>query len=315
MDAEPAAAETADPSATEGDASTPEVFAPDSSEPVADAAAAVAPAVVQIETPAGLGSGVIYDSSGLILTAAHVLQGARDTVTVRLADGTTADGQVLGFDLATDVAVVQIEGRDDLPVAELALGDPVQVGQLAVAVGSPFGLDQTVTAGVISAIDRAVPTEDGAVQMLQTDAPINSGNSGGPLADRAGRVIGINDAIRSTDGSNAGVGFAIPIDVAKASADRIIAGEPTESAFLGVQTAPASDGDGALIVEVVSGSPADDAGLERGDRITSIDGEPVGDPLELVAQVRAHRPGDEVELAFERDGEERTATVTLAEAD
>ncbi len=282
-------------------------------EPVAAVAAAVAPAVVQIETGSGLGSGVIYDSSGLILTAAHVVADAGPGVVVRTADGTELEGEVLGADAATDIAVVQVEGGDGLPVAELALGDAVEVGQLAVAVGSPFGLDQTVTAGVISTIDRPVPTAEGAVAMLQTDAPINPGNSGGALADRDGRVIGINDAIASASGSNAGIGFAVPIGTAAAVAERLVAGEPVEFAVLGVRTAPSrsSARSGALVAEVVTGSAAADAGLERGDRVTALDGEPVGDQLDLVARIRAQRPGDEVVLTVERGGQVSEISVTL----
>jgi S1-C subfamily serine protease len=285
----------------------------DGSEPVAAAAAAVAPAVVQIETRFGLGSGVIYDRDGHILTAAHVVEGAGRAVDVRLADGTVVDGEVLGADTVTDVAVVKIDGSSTLPVATLALDEPVRVGQLAVAVGSPFGLDQTVTSGIISAVDRSVRTNDGALSMLQTDAPINPGNSGGALADRSGRVIGINDAIATESGSNAGVGFAIPIDVAAAVAERIVAGEPITQAFLGIESVATTDGGGALIGQVVSGSPADAAGLERGDRIVSFDGAAVRDPVDLVAKVRSHRPGDVVSITYERDGAEHTTEATLAD--
>lgn len=288
-----------------------------SGEPVAAVAAAVAPAVVQIETRTGLGSGVIYDAEGLILTAAHVVADAgRGPVVVRTADGTELDGEVLGADAATDIAVVRVDAGEigaGLAVAELALGRRVDVGQLAVAVGSPFGLDQTVTAGVISTVDRPVPTADGAVAMLQTDAPINPGNSGGALADREGRVIGINDAIASESGSNAGIGFAVPIGTAAAVAERLVAGEPVEFAMLGVRTAPSPTGagDGALVAEVVPGSAAEQAGLEQGDRVTEFDGEPVRDQLDLVARVRANQPGDEVGLVVERDGDETDITVTL----
>ncbi|MCB1005659.1 MAG: trypsin-like peptidase domain-containing protein, partial [Acidimicrobiales bacterium] len=211
-------------------------------EPIADVAAAVAPTVVQIETDTGLGSGFVYDEEGLILTAAHVVGGSTG-VNVRLADGTLLEGEVLGADDGTDVAVIKVDpSQADLQVAALATGVPIQVGQTAVAVGSPFGLDQTVTAGIVSAVDRSFPTSAGVLNVIQPDAPINSGNSGGALADRQGRIIGINDAIL-TDGQstgNVGVGFAIPIDIAKAVADKIVAGQPTSAGFLGVEGADAT---------------------------------------------------------------------------
>ena len=166
----------------------------DEAEPAAAVAAALSPAVVQIETQAGLGSGFVYDESGLIMTAAHVVDGST-AVQVRLADGRLVDGEVLGADDATDVAVISIEGVDDLAVATLATGVDLQVGQMAIAIGSPFGLDQSVTAGIVSALGRTTETPGGAIPAIQTDAPINSGNSGGALADRQGRVIGINSSI------------------------------------------------------------------------------------------------------------------------
>jgi putative serine protease PepD len=286
-------------------------------EPVAAVAEALSPAVVQIETSRGLGSGIIYDEEGHILTAAHVLEGAGDTVTVRLADGTAHEGTVLGADATTDVGVVQVDadGEDlDLQPATLATGIDLEVGQLAVAIGSPFGLDQTVTAGIVSALDRALATANGAIDMIQTDAPINPGNSGGALADREGRVIGINDAIESSSGTSAGVGFAIPIDTAKAVADKIVAGEPVTFAYLGVSTQDAGEGvvgSGAIVAQVVASGPAEDAGLQVGDTITAFDGSTVTGSLDLGAAVRSHQPGDRVELTVGRDDRTETVTVTL----
>jgi S1-C subfamily serine protease len=273
---------------------------------------------VQLETGSGLGSGVIFDHEGHVLTAAHVV-GNANSVKVRLADGTVLDGDVVGADPATDVAVVQIQGQDavaDLPVATLATGVKLEVGQVAVAIGSPFGLDQTVTAGVVSAVNRAVPTDGGsALGMIQTDAPINPGNSGGALADRHGRVIGINDAIRSESGGNVGVGFAIPIDTAADVAKQLIAGEPLQTAFLGVTTTDQTGGTraGALIAGVESGSPADDAGLQQGDLVVAVDGSPIEGSTDLVAAVRSSHPGDKVTLTIVRDGQERQLDVTLGQ--
>jgi putative serine protease PepD len=284
-------------------------------EPVAAVAAVVAPSVVQIETRAGLGSGVIYDDSGLILTAAHVVGDVR-TVTVRTADGVALEGTVVGTSPEFDVGVVKVDPSQadpgSLPPATLALNTPLEVGQLAVAIGSPFGLDQTVTSGVVSAVDRAVTTPNGALGMIQTDAPINPGNSGGALADRHGRVIGINDAIESQSGGNVGVGFAIPIDVAASVAEKLVAGEPVEFAYLGVESGPVAGGrTGAAIKTVVPGTPAADAGLERGDIVLSVDGTPVLTSTDLVALIRSSQPGDKVTLSVERNGDTIEVPVTL----
>jgi putative serine protease PepD len=284
-------------------------------EPIAAVAANLAPSVVQIETSEGLGSGFIYDDAGHILTAAHVVSGAGDTVTVRLADGTAQTGTVVGADASTDVAVVKINlSGTKGKIANLATGDALQVGQTAVAIGSPFGLEQTVTAGIVSAVDRAMQTTDGAEDMIQTDAPINPGNSGGPLADLQGRVIGINDQIESESGSSSGVGFAIPIDTAKAVADKLVAGQPVTFAFLGVQSQDSGQGvvgNGALIISVETGSPAEKAGLQQGDVITKIDGTTIDDATTLSARIRQATPGTVMHLTIERNNSTMTLTVTL----
>ena len=289
---------------------------PNTDEPIAAVAAAVSPAVVQIETQNDLGSGFIYDSDGHILTAAHVVQGQGNTVNVRLADGSVHKGDVLGSDTASDVAVVKIDPVEHMPVANLALGVKVQVGQTAVAIGSPFGLDQTVTAGIVSAVDRPQQTIGGAIDMYQIDAPINPGNSGGPVADRQGRVFGMSNSIAGAD-VNVGLGFLVPIDLAKAVADKLVAGEPVEFAFLGVSTrveatSATGVGDGAIVVSVTANSPADKAGLQEGDRVTAVDSAPVRDEFELTARIRSHQPGDHVHLTYVRDGQTKTADVVLA---
>jgi S1-C subfamily serine protease len=279
-------------------------------EPVADVAAAVAPAVVQLETEVGLGSGVIYDPDGFILTAAHVVEGA-ETVSVRLADGARVEGRVVGAHPATDIGVVAFEPEADVPVAVLADESP-RVGNLAVAIGSPFALDQSVTAGVVSAVDRPVGVTGSVLGVIQTDAPINSGNSGGPLANRSGEVIGINSFIQSESGGNIGLGFAIPVDLAERVADSLVAGTPVEFGYLGVEGADPADGRaGALLTDVTPGSAADEAGLEPGDLVVAIDGEEIASFGELGAIIRSHDPGDEVELTVERDGAEEQITVTL----
>ena len=283
-------------------------------EPVAAVANKLAPSVVLISTDFGLGSGVIYDPDGYILTAAHVVEDESE-VEIRLSDGTTHDGEVLGTDPYTDIAVVRVDA-EDLPAAQLAVGRELEVGQLAVAIGSPFGLEQTVTAGIVSAVHRSVPASDQTTvrDMIQTDAPINPGNSGGALADGQGRVIGINDAIQSSSGGNQGVGFAVPIDVAAWVADKIVAGEEPVPAFLGVEgTDPTNGPAGALLTRIEEGSPAEAAGLEDGDLITEFDGEPIQSMTDLAARVRASEPGTEVTLTVERDDETLEVEATLAD--
>ena len=282
-----------------------------SEEPVADVAAALSPSVVQVETRNGVGSGVIIRSDGYILTAAHVVAGSR-AVTVRLADGTRLDGTLVGADPNSDVAVVRVE-ESGLPAA--ATTADIRVGQMAIAIGSPWGLDQTVTSGVVSSVARTVVGSDGVPRtMIQTDAPINPGNSGGALADRHARVIGINSAIYSSSGGSDGVGFAIPIDTALSVADRLIAGEEIRTALLGVEgTDPGTGPLGALITGVVPDSPADEAGLRVGDLVTAFDGRTIQSFADLGAAVRGAAPGDTVTLAVTRQGEETTIPVTLGE--
>jgi S1-C subfamily serine protease len=279
-------------------------------EPAAAVAKALLPTVVEIRQGGGLGSGFVYDQRGFIMTAAHVVQGT-DQVQVRLYDGTKLTGKVLGTDEGNDVAVVKVD-RTGLAAAPLALGETIQVGQLAVAIGSPFGLNETVTAGIVSATDRNLNGRE----VIQTDAPINPGNSGGVLADRRGRVIGINDAIQtgSDSNGNVGIGFAVPIDLAARSATAIVQGKQVQVGYLGVTMAPPTGGqDGALVQDVASGSPAAKAGLRAGDLVVAIDGQSVADYGEMAARIRAHKPGDKVTLKVVRGGNETTITATLTE--
>jgi len=274
---------------------------------VASAAAAIAPSVVQISSPAGLGSGVVYTSDGLILTAAHVIDGI-DTVEIRLADGRLLAGTVLGTHTPTDVGVISIEALD-LPAAVLGYGISAQVGELAIAVGSPFGLDQTVTAGIVSAVSRNV----NGVPMVQTDAAINPGNSGGPLVNAFGHVMGINDVIFTEGGGSDGIGFAIAIDVAIVVADQLVAGGDVELAALGAATVPDTTGSGGAVVgDVLANFPAADAGLLIGDRIVAVDDTRILDPGDLFAAIVMHRPGSSVAIGFIRDGQPLIIDVTLA---
>ncbi len=272
------------------------------------------PSVVQIETDLGVGSGVVYENS-LVLTNHHVIADA-SVITVRSSDGRSFAGTLIGSDPAVDIAVVRLSAND-LPVAERAEPDSVEVGEVAVAIGSPFELQQTVTQGIVSAVNRPMVSGESITAMIQTDAPINPGNSGGALADAQGRVIGINTAIR-TDGvssSNAGIGFAVPIETALRTAERIVSGESLAPAFLGVAGDRSENGDaGVVVTEVTAGSGAADAGLQVGDRILSFDGAPVTELFELAGLVRANRPGDEVTFEIIRDGQPLTLRAILGEA-
>lgn len=278
-------------------------------EPVVAVARVLLPSVVQILAGQGAGSGVIYDADGLILTAAHVV-GRSEEVTVRLADGTRLSGEVVGTDTGRDVAVVKVN-RKRLRAAKLARGSDIRVGQLAVAIGSPFGLQDSVAAGVVSGLGRTLPTGEAVVDAIQTDAPLNPGNSGGPLADREGRVIGINVAVRGGNGE--GVAFAVPIDTAMQAVRRLEQGEtPPPVAFLGITgTDPSTGPGGALVTAIEANSPAANVGLREGDLVTRIDGRRVSGMNELASAIRRHLPGDRITLDFTRDGKPHDVQVEL----
>lgn len=302
--------------AESSDESTPLAENGDEAEPVAAVAQAVAPSVVRIDTQLGTGSGIIADADGMIITNAHVVEGAT-SVTVQLADGTRAEGTVVGADTRVDVAVVEIDPTGvDLVPATFAPWESVETGQLAVAIGSPFGLEQSVTSGIVSAVNRVAGTGE-AVGMIQTDAPINPGNSGGALADRQGRVIGMNSSIR-TDGTvngNLGVGFAIPSDTMLLVADRIVSGDPLVPAFLGVRlTDPTLGRAGALITEITPGTPAETAGLQVGDLVIAFDGIEVHSTGDLGATIQLSAPGSTHEITVVRADEEITVSATLVES-
>lgn len=280
----------------------------DAEEPVAAVARAVAPAVVLIQHEQGQGSGIIYDEAGLILTNAHVV-GPFVDVSVQLASGIRVAGTVLGADTNTDVAVIQIDTDAEFGVAPLAPESTVEVGQLAVAIGSPFGLEQTVTSGIVSAKGRVV----GTVAMIQTDAPINPGNSGGALADRQGRVIGMNTSIR-TDGSggNIGVGFAIPSDTMLLVAERIIAGDSLEQGYLGVTGAtPLLGQPGVVVQEVLPDTGAEAAGVLPDDLIVGFNGIEIRSMGDLAAAVRLQAPNATVTVDVIRGGTPISVEVTL----
>ena len=298
-------------------------------EPVVAVAEALADSVVLVTVPdEGHGSGIVFDDEGRIVTNAHVVDAALEVV-VTLPNGREISAEVIGVDVRRDVAVLQlVEEQESLVPAVFAFGSDLEVGQLAVALGSPFDLERTVTAGIVSAIGRVIDSygcqsgigaECAGVAMIQTDAPINPGNSGGPLADRDGRVIGMNTAIQSTGfgvAGNIGVGFAIPSDTIVLVARRLILGLPVGTAWLGIRGETPTDGRiGAVVVEVVEGSPAAAAGLLTGDRIFRSDGRTIRDMSALRADIQIRLPGEKVDLEYERDGVIGVARVDLGALD
>jgi putative serine protease PepD len=257
----------------------------------------------------GLGSGWVYDQ-GHVVTNEHVVDGA-DKVTVVFQDGTEVPARVVGTDPSTDVAVLELEEDHDARALPLGSTSSLHLGDTVVAIGSPLGLQGTVTAGIVSGLGRDIQapnqfTIDGAVQ---TDAALNHGNSGGPLLDANGRVVGMNAQIASDTGANTGIGYAIPVETVKQIADQLIASGKVEHPYLGVRIDDADNG--ARLAEVVPGSPAAEAGLQQGDVVTRAAGNEISSADELREAVESRKPGDELELTIERDGDTKTVTVTL----
>jgi putative serine protease PepD len=257
------------------------------------------------------GSGFVIDDDGHIVTNQHVVDGAT-SITVTFANGHTASAKVVGTDASTDVAVIKADApKSELHPLTLADSTQVQVGDGVVAIGSPFGLEGTVTTGIVSALGRTMNAPNGFTisGAIQTDAAINHGNSGGPLLDAAGHVIGINAQIESDSGGNDGVGFAIPSSTVRRVASQLVSGGSVAHAYLGVQLTDATGGAG--VAQVRGDGPAGDAGLRVGDVVTAIDGKPVGSADALVGAVDGHKPGDEVTLKVRRDGRIRDVQVKL----
>jgi putative serine protease PepD len=259
------------------------------------------------------GSGFVYDSSGHIVTNYHVVDGV-DTITVTFSDGSKYKATLVGSDASTDLAVLKV----DAPASKLnplTLGDSsaVSVGDGVVAIGSPFGLDETVTSGIVSALNRTISSQSSysISGAIQTDAAINPGNSGGPLLNTSGRVIGVNSQIESDSGGNEGVGFAIASNTVRSVVSQLIGGQKVQHAYLGVSVNTPSNSSGAQVASVQSGSPASAAGLKAGDVITAFDGAKIATPDDLTSAVSAKKPGDKVNVQYVRDGQTKTAAVTL----
>jgi putative serine protease PepD len=294
---------------------------------VESVAAKVSPTVVQLQVQgrqaAGEGSGFIISSDGLIVTNNHVVEVAAENgkINAVFSDGSTAAATIVGRDPTSDVAVVRAEGKSGLPTVELGSSEALKVGEGVVAIGSPFELSGTVTSGIVSSLHRPTRAggEDGSqatvMDAIQTDAAINPGNSGGPLVNMRGQVIGINSAIYSpqssgsSQGGSVGIGFAIPIDQARRTADEIVKTGKATQTVLGVSVRDNQDG-GALIVDVTGGGAGEQAGLKSGDVVTKLDDRRIDTSDALVAAVRSHKPGDKVRLELSNGS--RTVEATLA---
>jgi S1-C subfamily serine protease len=278
--------------------------------------------------PAGSGSGVLVSREGHILTNRHVIEGAVE-LEIGLPDGRTfRKARVLGADPRSDVAVVKLDGAEDLPIATLGDSDSLQAGEWVIAIGAPFNLDSSVSAGIVSATGRTGvlgTRADSSEEFIQTDAALNPGNSGGPLINLDGQVVGINTAIQTGGMSavNAGVGFAIPINLARTIAVSLIEKGVAQRGWLGIEPEPVGYEDlarlgvearGAIRARHVDkGSPAERAGMRKGDILISVDGRPTADADALKARLAAAGPGGAVEVAFLQDGREKKAKVVLAE--
>jgi putative serine protease PepD len=268
----------------------------------------------------GTGTGFVVAADGLIVTNQHVIAGASD-ITVKLGSGKQQRATVVGQDRSSDLALLRVYvGARKLTPLKLADSGSVQIGDATFAIGNPFGLDRTLTTGVISATKRNIQAPDGFAidNVLQTDAALNPGNSGGPLLNDQGEVIGVNSQIESSagngssQGGNTGIGFAVPSNTVRKVIDALQDGGTVAHAYLGVSTSDAANG-GATVRSVSAGGPAADARLQAGATIVAVGNAPIGSSDDLGAAIDAHRPGDHVELKVQRDGKTQTVTVTVAQ--
>jgi putative serine protease PepD len=312
----------------------PPITTPDGSMDIQSILARVQESVVAIEVSGrvsggvfdGAGSGVVLSADGLVMTNAHVISDT-DEITVRTFDGATHDAVLVGSEPASDLAVIRVDDVDDLVPAALGSSSSLQVGAPVIAIGNALNLggQPSVTTGIVSAVNRTIESQDGRLSdLIQTDTAINPGNSGGPLVDASGAVVGINTAIIA-DSQN--VGFAISIDSARPIIDQLQQGNgeiTPDTPRLGVTTLPLDTvpdavreqfeieaDEGAFVDDVLPGSGADDAGLRPGDVIVAIDGEEITSNEQLGEIIGEHRPGDTIEITFERGGEEQTVTAEI----
>ncbi|HZB40763.1 MAG TPA: trypsin-like peptidase domain-containing protein [Ilumatobacter sp.] len=326
------------PGAADGDAAAAPVESDDSGassvtavpagSSVHDLVVAVRPAIVAIHTRVtetdvfgqeiqgeAAGSGFVLSADGYVVTNNHVVEGASD-ITVTFDDGSTEEAELVGADPRADLAVLHVD-RTDLEPLALGDSDAIRVGDPVVAIGNALdlGAEPTVTGGLISAKDRTITDPNGSVlaDLIQTDAAISPGNSGGPLLDMTGQVVGINTAVA---GQGQNIGFAIAINRANDLIEQLRNGETPQHALLGVTTRANPDGSaGAVVVSLQAGAAADEAGIRERDVITELDGESVDGPEDLAALIAGHQPGDEVTVEFQRDGESQTLDVTLGAHD
>jgi putative serine protease PepD len=268
------------------------------------------------ESGVATGAGQVIDTQGDILTASHVIAGGA-AITVKLPNGTAVKATVLGVDRSTDVAVLHVAPAG-LSLHPLILGTArsLSVGNAVAVIGNPFGYNRSLSTGVVSALDRTIPTPNGfaLAHAVQTDAAINPGNSGGPMLNARGEVVGIVDQI-ATGGTGAdsdtGVGFAVPIEVVKSELSQLEQGAQVTHAYVGANTAQALEADGAVVQNIAAGSPAAAAGLHTGDLVTAIDGIAVRGPSGFVAAIAAHKPGEKVTITVQRNSHTLTLTATL----
>jgi putative serine protease PepD len=279
--------------------------------------AAASKGVVSIQSSDGTGTGFVVDSDGTIVTNSHVV-GSDKRVKLRFGDsGKPLDAEVLGSDPSVDIAVLHVDPATTGKLFPLALADSdqVKVGDTAIAIGNPLGLDRTATSGIISGIGREIRAPNGFQidKVIQTDAPINPGNSGGPLLDSRGRVVGVNSQIATAGAGNGniGIGFAVPANTVRSVVPQLKAGRGVQHAYLGVSTAPTAGNTGAEVGNVNGGSPAQRAGAEIGDVVVEVDGARISQPDDIATAIADNKPGDQITMKVRRNGQERTLNVTL----
>ena len=282
--------------------------------------AAASPSVASVRTQDGSGTGFLVDSNGTIVTNAHVV-GTSKQVQVRFDDkGDYHDAQVLSVDASTDLAAIKIDASDAQGIRPLQLADSdgVQVGDSAIAIGYPLGLDRTATAGIISGLERQIESPNGFSidKVIQTDAPVNPGNSGGPLLNAKGQVIGVNSQIATAAGGgegNVGIAFAIPANTVKKVLPDLENGTAPQHAYLGLQTQATQNGTGAQIAETTAGGPSEKAGLKAGDIVKKVDGQAISSPDDVAQSISDKSPGDKVTVTVDRNGHEESVDVTLGQ--